>query len=285
MALTADVHPGDVIASPWGNEIRNRSLQAFASTAERDAQWPTAPNGSICLVVTGTDAVMYHRRAGAWAALHVTAVLVDGAATVNGAATVAAALTVNQPGGSGVVGIQAQAIIATNWQLSANKNSVDKSWANAQVLSQGDTGNGARLSLFNPSVGGQQLGVFGGGASGALYLLDHNGTTRGTINFTATSSARFKQNIRDHDVDVDALAALRVRAFERIHGPNVDGTTPPPTPEIGLVVEETRDVWPDLVVDHPGVDVETIDTPRLLFSLLGAVQGLLDRVAALELAR
>ena len=184
MALTADVHPGDVVASPWGNEIRNRSLQTFASTAERDAQWATAPNGAVCIVVTGTDAVLYQKRAGTWQALHLTGLLVDGAVTVTGAATVGTTLAVNQAGGPGVVGLQAQAAIASNWQVAVNKNSVDKSWANAQVLSQGDTGNGARVSMFNPSVGGQQIGVFGGGAAGSLYLLDHNGTTRGTINFT-----------------------------------------------------------------------------------------------------
>ena len=66
MAKTVDVAQGQQIASPWGNEIRDRTCQVFASAAERDAQWPTAPNGALC--VTLDTNVLYRRIAGVWRA-------------------------------------------------------------------------------------------------------------------------------------------------------------------------------------------------------------------------
>ena len=62
MALTTTVNPGDKIQSAWGNEIRDRSIQQFASIAERDSQWPTAPNGSLSMVGNR----LYRKIAGAW---------------------------------------------------------------------------------------------------------------------------------------------------------------------------------------------------------------------------
>lgn len=64
MALTANVVAGTKILSAWGNEIRDRTLQVFANIAERDSQWPTAPNGSRC--ITLDTYYMYLRQAGAW---------------------------------------------------------------------------------------------------------------------------------------------------------------------------------------------------------------------------
>jgi hypothetical protein len=50
MTKTVDVAAGQKVASTWGNELRDRSCQVFASAAERDAQWPTAPVGAICAI-------------------------------------------------------------------------------------------------------------------------------------------------------------------------------------------------------------------------------------------
>ena len=52
MALIANVTPGNIIdANAWGNPIRDRTCQVFASVTERDQQWPTgsAPDGAVCL--------------------------------------------------------------------------------------------------------------------------------------------------------------------------------------------------------------------------------------------
>lgn len=46
MGLTANVVAGAPVLSTWGNEIRDRTVQPFASAAERSAQWPTPPEGA-----------------------------------------------------------------------------------------------------------------------------------------------------------------------------------------------------------------------------------------------
>jgi hypothetical protein len=68
MALTAAPVPGNTILSTWGTEIRNRTMQVFSSTTERDA-W-NAPNGSRAVVLgataSGHDQTEYMRVLGAW---------------------------------------------------------------------------------------------------------------------------------------------------------------------------------------------------------------------------
>ena len=65
MGLTPDVAAGTLIQSAWGNEIRNRTVQTFATQAEL-ATW-AAPNGAVAVTVdTGTQ---WQRIAGAWVSL------------------------------------------------------------------------------------------------------------------------------------------------------------------------------------------------------------------------
>jgi len=55
MALTPDVVSGTIIQSSWGNQIRDRTVQQFASIAERNV-WTAPPKGAMC-VTTDTNAV------------------------------------------------------------------------------------------------------------------------------------------------------------------------------------------------------------------------------------
>jgi hypothetical protein len=64
MTKTVDVAAGQKVASPWGNEIRDRTLQVFATVAERNAQWLTPPDGATC--ITLDTYTVWRRRAGAW---------------------------------------------------------------------------------------------------------------------------------------------------------------------------------------------------------------------------
>ena len=64
MAYTPDVIDGAIIQTSWGNEVRNRTMQVFATNAERDAQWLTPPNGAHC--VTLDTYSIWLRQAGAW---------------------------------------------------------------------------------------------------------------------------------------------------------------------------------------------------------------------------
>jgi hypothetical protein len=45
------VAAGQKIASTWGNELRDRTRQVFATKAELDAQWPTAPVGAFAVTL------------------------------------------------------------------------------------------------------------------------------------------------------------------------------------------------------------------------------------------
>jgi hypothetical protein len=65
MGFTPNVVDGNIILASWGNDgIRDRTLQVFATAAERDQQWPAAPNGAICVTLdTGQH---WRHLGGAW---------------------------------------------------------------------------------------------------------------------------------------------------------------------------------------------------------------------------
>jgi hypothetical protein len=64
MGLTPTVVSGELIQAAWGNEIRDRTVQVFATVAERDSLWPDAPAGAVCLTLdTGT---LWHRASAVW---------------------------------------------------------------------------------------------------------------------------------------------------------------------------------------------------------------------------
>lgn len=67
MAFTPNVVDGNVILAQWGNEVRDRTSQVFATAAERDAQWAAPPNGATC--ITLDTATQWRRLAGAWTAV------------------------------------------------------------------------------------------------------------------------------------------------------------------------------------------------------------------------
>jgi hypothetical protein len=58
------VAPGGIIASNWGNLVWDQSVQVFASTVDRDAQFPTPNDGALTYL---EDADVFEGRvAGAW---------------------------------------------------------------------------------------------------------------------------------------------------------------------------------------------------------------------------
>jgi hypothetical protein len=65
MALTPNVIANAPILSTWGNEVRDRSVQVFATSAERASQWPAPPTGATSYLVA-TPGVLYVWNGGAW---------------------------------------------------------------------------------------------------------------------------------------------------------------------------------------------------------------------------
>jgi hypothetical protein len=68
MALTAAPVPGNTIMASWGTEIRNRTVQMFASQAELDA-WAPAPGA---LAYRSDQRRYYTRSTTAWLPFSVT---------------------------------------------------------------------------------------------------------------------------------------------------------------------------------------------------------------------
>ena len=65
------VAPGQTIGSEWGNAVWNQSMNRFASPADRDTQWPTPPNGAVCVTLdTGTPWFRYN---GVWTSMVISA--------------------------------------------------------------------------------------------------------------------------------------------------------------------------------------------------------------------
>jgi hypothetical protein len=71
MTLTPDVAAGTIIQSVWGNEVRDRTTQLFASVAARDT-WATPPTGAVC--VTLDTMTPWMRGAAGWFVLPGTVV-------------------------------------------------------------------------------------------------------------------------------------------------------------------------------------------------------------------
>ena len=105
--------------------------------------------------------------------------------------------------------------------------------------------------------------------SGTYYSVWVDGSGQFARN---TSSRRFKENIRDHDIDPGAVLALRPRLFERKGG----GT------EYGMIAEEVDQHVPEIVIRDNAGRIDGIRYDLLAVALLNVVQDLQARLDALE---
>lgn len=64
MAYIADVAPSTTIRSVWGNQIRDATVAAYSSTAERDLKTSVTPDGALCTVAA--TGLAYVKSSGAW---------------------------------------------------------------------------------------------------------------------------------------------------------------------------------------------------------------------------
>ena len=114
-------------------------------------------------------------------------------------------------------------------------------------------------------------GVTTGIPNGIPVLIDSFGQLG-----TATSSIRFKDDVRDMGDESAKLMQLRPVTFRyKAHGP--DGAK-----QYGLIAEEVDEVMPELVARTKDGDIETVLYHELPAILLNEIQRLEKRVAELE---
>jgi hypothetical protein len=94
-----------------------------------------------------------------------------------------------------------------------------------------------------------------------------------------TSSRRFKQNIRDIDIDPDAVLSLRPRVYDR--RPKEEGGDYL-RDEFGLIAEEVAGTLPEIVTYDEEGRIDALRYDLLGVALLPVVQDQADRIERLE---
>jgi hypothetical protein len=97
-------------------------------------------------------------------------------------------------------------------------------------------------------------------------------STGGVITYD-TSSARYKDNIRNSKYGLEAIIALKSRMFEY----KDDGRT-----DVGLIAEEVIDVIPELVSLNKDNEPDSVSYDRFVSVLVAGIQELAAKVTALE---
>lgn len=155
------------------------------------------------------------------------------------------------------------------------------------LMPQGSLGNVSAIDggAYNA---GMKLRAYAGGItltadSGGFAVTGLAGSTGGsymkwnTSNgqwFYDTSSIRYKENIRDSQLGLETVKALRPRQYNYIY----DGAPE----DVGFIAEEVEPILPFLVAKNANNECESITYDRLTSVLVKAVQELCDQIEALE---
>jgi hypothetical protein len=104
--------------------------------------------------------------------------------------------------------------------------------------------NGQIFSSLSGSTGGSTtMEVYSTGASAYRFYVNMAGTIFATNTvISAISDARFKENVRDLDVGLDKIMALKPRLFDWKEGKGVDIKN-----ARGFIAQEFETVFPDLI--------------------------------------
>jgi hypothetical protein len=95
-----------------------------------------------------------------------------------------------------------------------------------------------------------------------------------------TSSRRFKQNIRDIDIDPDAVLSLRPRVYDR--RPKEEGSDDYLRDEFGLIAEEVAETLPEIVTYDEEGRIDALRYDLLGVALLPVLQDQAERIERLE---
>jgi hypothetical protein len=115
------------------------------------------------------------------------------------------------------------------------------------------------------------VGISGFGSSGGIPVIVNGGGRLGTT----TSSARFKEDVRNIDSESDGLMKLRPVAFRY-----KESHEPGRLPQYGLIAEEVAEVYPELVVNDDEGRPFAIRSQLLDPLLLNEVQKQSRRIEA-----
>ena len=85
--------------------------------------------------------------------------------------------------------------------------------------------------------------MYSSGATANRFLVDYAGTVFATnTTISAISDQRYKENIRDLDIGLNAIMALKPRKFDWKHGKGKDIKD-----DRGFIAQEFEQVFPDLI--------------------------------------
>ncbi|WLW38574.1 tail protein [Streptomyces phage Verabelle] len=135
-------------------------------------------------------------------------------------------------------------------------------------LDAGDT-----IAWANGTKQAHERSVSGSGPYYAVWVRGDGGFCKNT------SSLRFKQNVRDHDVSADAVLNLRPVVYDRL--PDEDGGDYA-RDEFGLVAEEVGEHLPELVTHDEDGLIDTVRYDLLGVALLPVVQRQERKINDLE---
>ncbi|QPB09853.1 tail protein [Streptomyces phage Sentinel] len=157
-----------------------------------------------------------------------------------------------------------------SWDSITSKPSTftPSSHSHSQYLESGDT-----ISWANGSKKPHAQSVSGSGTYYAVWV-------RGDGQFCKnTSSRRFKQNIRDHEVNADAVLNLRPVVYDRL--PDEEGGDYA-RDEFGLVAEEVHEHLPEIVTRDEDGRIDTVRYDLLGVALVPVVQRQAKKISDLE---
>jgi len=169
MGLTANVVASTPITSAWGNEIRDRTVQRFASFAELTSSWTSPGEGAVAYL---TDVNSLHAYNGsAWVAI------TPRSATVATTVTTSATAYTSLSGGPAVTlqtGPSALVTLTGNLSIPGGANSVFMACAVSGATTLAATDDASLAFALIPGVAAQ---------CSASYL--YTGLTPGANTFTA----------------------------------------------------------------------------------------------------
>ncbi|MCY0946834.1 tail fiber domain-containing protein [Streptomyces antarcticus] len=106
----------------------------------------------------------------------------------------------------------------------------------------------------------------------------------GNHNFCRNTSARrYKENIRDIEIDPDAVLSLRPRVYDRKPTVNDEGeTVEGRRDEFGLIAEEVDETLPEIVIRDEEGQIDSVRYDLIGVALLSVVQDQAERIERLE---